>query len=102
MEIVLNELGLGLLLGLVALVTFFVANLFSKSLTPKSYDQVLEELNKEKGRKSPEKSPRKKAKKAKKAGKADGANDSDEDEEINGSKSKRKVSLTVQVKQTQV
>jgi hypothetical protein len=98
MEIVLNELGLGLLLGLVALVTFFVANLFTKSLTPKSYDQVLEEL-KVKEKRSPEKSPKKKAKKAKKVSLGNESDDEVEQEQGQGHKPKAKANLTVQIRQ---
>lgn len=98
MEIVLNEIGLALLLGLVALVTFLVMNLFSNSLTPKSYDQALEEL-KAKEKRSPEKSPKKKSKKPKRGSIVADSDDEDQTETESSLKSKRKPSLTVNLRQ---
>ncbi len=60
MEIVLNEYILTCLLGLVAVLTFFVMNFFRYSLTPKTYDDALAELQTNESRPNNEGSPRKK------------------------------------------
>ena len=63
MEIVLNEIGLAVLVGLLILLAFVFANCFQAALRPKSYDDVLSELKGQDGKKTPT-SPKKKTKRS--------------------------------------
>ena len=65
MEVVLNEVGLAVLVGLLILLAFLFANCFQAALRPKSYDEVLSELKQDQsnGKKAPT-SPKKKTKRS--------------------------------------